>query len=225
MSRIFKIAITGPDGSGKSTVCSALCDRLSKNESVNSIQEVSIWNALSDPHATLFPSREATEKYLTTLGNDSRPLFIFHALARAYEQAMKKFTTETDLAQILLLNGYWYKYAVSELGYGVSKKNVFGAVECFSAPDLVFCLDVDPETSWLRKNKTTVYEQGGDTSNSKKSFLTFQKSLKTYWDAIEDESFKREHRKWIHISALHSAEETVLEIETALLQRIHERCQ
>lgn len=221
MSKPLKIAITGPDGSGKSTVCAALCKRLSESLGANSVQEVSVWNALhalNDPKISLLPSREVTEKYLSTLGNGSRPLFIFHALARACEQA------DPD-SKVHLLNGYWYKYAVSELGYGVPLKNVLGAVESFSTPDLVFCLDVDPETSWRRKQKATSYEKGGEqggAKNSEASFLSFQNRLKKYWDAVETQSFERDLIKWIHIQSTQSIDKTVFEIEMKIQDRLRE---
>lgn len=220
MSGELKIAITGPDGSGKSTVCAALCEYGTKRYGHGSVREVSVWNALSDPRVALLPSREATEKYLATLGTTSRPLFIFHALARACEQAEKlEASSET---KILLLNGYWYKYAASELGYGVPSEIVFGATAGFSAPNLVFCLDVDPETSWQRKKQATAYEQGG-SENSKASFISFQTRLRNFWTTVENKSVEREGIQWIHLSSLNSIEETVSIIASEIDARLERK--
>lgn len=190
------IAVTGPDGSGKSTACSSASRLLSEKLGPGAVAEVSVWDALRPIPGiqTPFGSRREAEAYLAALDGPSRTLFIFHALRRSLQLAL------ASSARVLLLNGYWYKYAVSELGYGVDEDVVRGAARAFPRPGGVFFLDIDPETAWERRRVSTRYEGGGDASG----FLAFQRRLRPVWERLRSV----EAPPWVTLSAL-DAPETV----------------
>lgn len=169
-----KFVITGPDGSGKSTICAALAKRL------EGALEVTIWDALKpDPEApTPFTSKPDAERYLASLAGPSRTLFLMHALARAEERAL------AQRPKLLLWNGYWYKYAASEIALGVPPELVLGAARAFAPPTRVFYLDVSPETAWERRKAATAYEQGGASTTepaSRERFVSFQHRVRKPW--------------------------------------------
>lgn len=192
------VAVTGPDGSGKSTACSSAMSLLVAKLGPGAVAEVSVWDALRPLPGiqTPFGSRREAEAYLASLDGPSRTLFIFHALRRSLQLGL------ASDAQVLLLNGYWYKYAVSELGYGVDEEVVRGAARAFPAPDRVFFLDVDPETAWERRRVSTArephgstrYEGGGDEGG----FLAFQRRLRPIWERLS----AQESPTWVKISAM-----------------------
>lgn len=157
--------MTGPDGSGKSTAIAGIRDALGA-------REVSIWDGMGP-----FPSRRDAMAYLLDNDGPSRLLLLFHAMARALDLGRRSG------AELLLVNGYWYKYAVSELGQGVPLPVVLGAAAGFPVPERTLCIDVDPATALRRKGEVSAYEQGKEAS-----FLRFQASLRPWWARIEAET-------------------------------------
>ena len=74
------IAVTGPDGSGKSTLCARLCESLGA-------AKVSVWDAMAS--SGLFATKGAVAKYFEDLDGPSRTLFIYHALSRSMDLAIR----------------------------------------------------------------------------------------------------------------------------------------
>lgn len=182
--------VTGPDGAGKSTVCAlaraALCSEYGEGSAV----QASVWDALGD--SKLFASREDVVSYLGSLNGFTRTLFIYHALSRALDVAREKNP------KIILVEGYWYKYAITEIGQGVPSQVVLSAAQGFETPDAVVSIDIDPETAWTRKKSASQYEQGVGTSGlSSERFQKFQQALAPLW--LE---FEEKFGPWTHISAL-----------------------
>ena len=210
----LKIVITGPDGSGKSTACSQVRELLTARLGAGSVAEVSVWDSLAEQEGIrpAFDSQKEAARYLGDLDGTSRTLFIFHALARAVQLAQRK------QPQVLLLNGYWYKYAVSEIGYGVDPEFVLGAASGFAPPSHVFCLDIDPATAWERRQSATGYEQGGTSAggSERERFLGFQTKLRQAWAGIEAQTGLH----WEHLSALAPAEQVASEIRDGILMRL-----
>jgi thymidylate kinase len=190
------VVVTGPDGSGKSTACAGARERLAARGV--SCREAGVWDAL-EPAPGLprppFASRSEAERYLADLDGTARGLFIFHALSRALQLGRRAGP------EVLLVNGYWYKYAASELGYGVDPAVVRGWVTGFPEPDQVFFLELDPETAWRRRQAATAYEQGpagsAESESEKERFIRFQTRLAPEWETIEREA----RRPWIRVSA------------------------
>jgi thymidylate kinase len=202
MSRL-RIAITGPDGSGKSTVCARVREALDSRFGRGSCAEVSIWDLLGDSRIKPpFSSKEEAARYLGDLDGSSRTLFLFHAMSRALQLA------ERTPAKILLLNGYWYKYAVSELGYGVPTHTVEGAARGFAKPDQTFFLEVTPHTAAARRSESTRYESGLEQND----FVAFQTRLALHWGQIEEAN-----GPWEHVSTQPTADAVAAEITQRIL--------
>lgn len=162
MTRI--VVVTGPDGGGKSTAIAAARAALGQDRS----REVSIWDGMGP-----FVSRRDAMAYLLDNDAPSRLLLLFHAMSRALTLARRSG------AELLVVDGYWYKYAVSELGQGVPLDVVLGAARGFPRPERTLCIDIDPATAAARKVEPSAYEQGGS------SFVRFQESLRPWWRALE----------------------------------------
>lgn len=158
------LAITGPDGAGKSTLVDAVAAQWT------GACVVRIWDALSD-----MPLKGPTEAYLADLGALARSLFLMHAVARSLEKA------ERSGATVLLLDGYWYKYAVSESLMGGAPKIW---EECpFPRPERVWFLGISPEEAARRRAVPTAYERGFGAGDD--AFLSFQRRTRSAWDALE----------------------------------------
>lgn len=222
--------ITGADGSGKSTACARARARIDERWGAGACREVSVWDGLLAQRTAqgievtpAFRTRDDASRYLADLDGPSRTLFILHSMSRALQLGMRD-----PSARVLLLNGYWYKYAVSELGYGVPSSVVLGAAEGFPAPRMTFCLDLSPETAWSRRQAATRYEQGpgegGDEGSAGVStrdrFIDFQRRLRESWALIEDRvsapGSGAHAGPWIHLSAELAPESLVDRIVTAI---------
>jgi thymidylate kinase len=172
------VVITGPDGSGKSTACSAVSESL-KTE-FNSVAVCSIWDALAGQ--SVFSSKQGVGEYLTTLSGEARTLFLCHAMLQSLELALKKNT------ELVLIDGYFYKYVVSELAYGVPMDIIRGATLAFPKPRCTFYLNVTPEEAWKRKTRgssgTSAYERGKG-SDTEEAFLHFQNQMHAKWSEVQ----------------------------------------
>jgi thymidylate kinase len=215
----LKIAVTGPDGSGKSTTCRMLVEALKKELSPDAVREVAIWDALG---SSAFPDKAAVMRHAGELVGAARTLFIFQLYAQAMAQA------EASGAPVLVCNGHWFKYAVSELGYGVPPAAVFGAARVFAPVDLTFYLALDPIEAWRRRRRASVYEQGliaGSAANTElkhdtswlseeERFIVFQRHLGRHWQKMA-----RDFGPWVQLGPSYTREaraETILAHSLAL---------
>ncbi len=164
------VCITGPDGSGKSTLVGILASRLPSCHVAN------IWDLMDGGISNVpFSSKKEIDGYLCELSPDARLLFLAHAL---------KFSLDRALAsgkQTVLLNAYFYKYFVSELALGADNKLVESLNSHFVVPDRVFLLELDSETCASRKNVFSRYESGLSKEPGKNSFVSFQNKTARYW--------------------------------------------
>lgn len=182
----LRICITGPDGAGKSTLIAGLIEALEARHGAGSAVHVQVWDALQG-----LLDRAAAQRYLAVVDHRSRALLLLHAVSRALALG------ESSGARVVLLDGYWFKYAVSELEHGAPEALFAGCAEGFPAPDRVFALDLDPEEALRRKAELTDYERGfGDDPEA---FLAFQRRLRARWEALETAV-----GPWTHLSALQS---------------------
>jgi thymidylate kinase len=215
MSAPLVIVITGPDGSGKSTACGLARERLARKlGGPHAVVECSVWDCL-DPKSGVTPAfhtQKEAAAYLADLDGTSRTLFIFHAMSRALALSIKKNP------RVVLVSGYWYKYAVSEIGYGVDPDFVLGAALGFARPAHVFSLDIDPETAWERRKRASHYEQGDAAGGAteRERFVRFQTRLRQAWAGIEAQTGLH----WEHLSALDPAEAVAQSIEEGTLLRV-----
>ncbi|WP_187288066.1 dTMP kinase [Segniliparus rotundus] len=173
--------MTGVDGSGKSTQISALARAFA--EQGRAAGRVSIWDGLSSERmrgALAFRSREDVYRYLGMLTPAARAYFLFHALQVSMDLAV------AGVWDVLLLDGYWYKYYATEVAHGADREAVRAMALGFARPDRTFYLTVDPAVATARKACRSDYESGyGDA----RRFLDFQRRSQTLLDALA-----REHR-------------------------------
>ncbi|WGL60603.1 AAA family ATPase [Pigmentibacter sp. JX0631] len=189
------IVVTGPDGSGKTTVCNKLQFFLSEKLNERSITIASVW----DQYEELFASQEHAQTYLKNLKGSSRSYFIFHAVQRSLELARER------KKKIIIMDSYWYKYVVSEIALGSKKEILYQIANLFPIPDLTIYLDISAELALKRKKEISNYEQGiAKGKNSEEKFLNFQNSLRPVWKEIEGQ-----FGPWFSISANQNCEKII----------------
>ncbi len=163
------ICVTGIDGSGKSTLVNKL------NEEIKNSKIVTIWDLMKKPslrECFSFKSKEDIDRYLEQLHHPARALFMFHCLAEpmtlAFEEAKEKGT------EVLLLDGYWFKYAASEIAFGANPDEIRGLAKVFPDPDLVLYIEIDSKVALSRKKTFSGYEGGYDPGRTEQGFIDFQ---------------------------------------------------
>jgi thymidylate kinase len=178
VSKPSLIVVTGPDGSGKSSVIAEMIRSLNLKHGEGFAVSASVWDSM-----LAFKSfrKEDVEKYLGGLSSPSRALFIFHALSNSLNMA------QSGKARVIFSDGYFYKYAATELAYGVDPEAIRGACVSFQKPDYTFFLEISPEEAFARKEKVTHYEGG-------EKFVEFQKKAIRYWAELE-----KTYGPWIHL--------------------------
>lgn len=173
----YIIAITGPDGSGKSTVCDELYSHIQEIHPSLRCNIASIWDPM-----IAFKLKLDVPAYLKVLSNKARSMFLFHAVQMSYDM-----NQDCDL---LILNAYWYKYAASEMAYGTDLDFIGNLSQHFPIPDETYYLDISPVMTLKRKNyKTSAYESG-------ENYLTFQNK------ALENlQKIEKLEGPWNHLSS------------------------
>lgn len=160
------ICITGGDGAGKSTQIDSVAESLT--QAGYSCGAVSIWDGLRDSAVRdrlPFESAEQVYRYLHMLTPSSRVHFLYHALQLAIDLTVRKD------ADIVLLNGYWYKYFATEVAHG-GDRNVLRALTAgFPEPDRTYYLDSSAADALARKPRPSDYESG---YGGEGEFLDFQ---------------------------------------------------
>jgi dTMP kinase len=176
------ICVTGPDGSGKSTLVTHLVDELS-----NAI-EVTIWDALNNKEVTLFSSKRDVDHYLCLLSPDARVLFLAHALKYAIDKALNSGI------ETIILNAYYYKYFASEVVLGANTELIKTLASTFPVPDMTLFLSLSPEMSASRKKHLSRYECGcreatseNFTNFQKKANLVFKSYIQPEWFVLDAE--------------------------------------
>lgn len=186
------IAITGPDGSGKTTTLAGLRHALADRG--YSVGVVQIWDALG----SLLHRGEA-QSYLRDLDHLGRGTLLLHALARSLELGLR------DAPDFLLLDGYWFKYAVSERAHGGPAELFAACPDVFPAPERVFFLDVPLSETASRKVQTTAYERGH--ADETQAFEQFQERMRPLWRELEGRL-----GPWTHVDGMQSTSEVCVNL-------------
>lgn len=181
------ICITGPDGSGKSTLISNLLIHFPE------AKKIGIWDAFSSKKNVLFQSKQDIDNYLCELSPIGRTLFLAHAL----QEATQKISENQN--EIFFIDSYFYKYFSSELALNTPIKIIKSLVKFFPEPNLIIYLDLNPEQSALRKNNFSRYECGLTLNPCNESFVAFQNKSYEKWKFFKTQD-------WINIDANQSAE-------------------
>lgn len=148
------IVISGPDACGKATQIKRLEEhfvRLGKKTQV-----LSIFSSLVD-FANITDKQTLNEElnvFLLKFEPIARTLF----LQSLIKNTLDKIDRNT---QVVIFNGYWYKFAASEAAYGVPFSFWSHSAELyFPKPDVAIHLDVTYETCKARRQHWTPYESG-----------------------------------------------------------------
>ena len=181
------ICITGPDGSGKSTLINSLLAHFP------SAKKISIWDAFASDQNKIFDSKASIDNYLCQLSPLSRTFFLTHAL----HESIKNITKSE--ADIVFADSYFYKYYCSELTLGTPLEIIKSLSQHYIQPDAVISLIADASLCATRKNTFTRYECGLDASPDKKSFNDFQKKCADNWHYFKKDS-------WVNIDATNTPE-------------------
>lgn len=164
------ICVTGLDGVGKSTLIRAVQD------SFDSVYLANIWDLLDSKNGGLpFKSKYEVDEYLCTLTNDSRLLFLAHAIKYSIDKALGSDK------HIILIDSYYYKYFASELALGANKKLVKSLIDTFPNPDMVIELVLSVQEASHRKEKFSRYECGLTETPNEDSFVNFQNRVFQEW--------------------------------------------
>lgn len=164
------ICITGLDGVGKSTLLKSV------QENYSSVYLANIWDLLNSKNGGLpFKSKCEVDEFLCSLTNDSRLLFLAHAMKYSIDKAY-----ESD-KQIILVDSYYYKYFASELALGADKNLVLSLISSFPKPDIVVELVLSVQEAANRKNNYSRYECGLSAIPDRESFIVFQNKLYHEW--------------------------------------------
>lgn len=172
------IVITGPDASGKDTQIEKITQNLKAHG--HKVQSLSIQNSLED--FMEISDRKTISLFLNVF------LLKFDPLARSYfllsllQNSLSKVDPQAD---VILYNGYWYKYAASESAYGVSEAiwNNFAAQ--LPKPDGVVILKSSLETCLLRRTQWSPYESGQGKISLE--LHSFQKKMRKSLSALLDQ--------------------------------------
>jgi len=191
------VAVTGPDGSGKSTLVRAVHALLGPKAAC----PVQVWDALDG-----LISRTDAQRYLGTIGHRSRATLLLHAVSRALDLAL------ASGARVILLDGYWFKYAVSEAEHGAPIALFDACRSSFPRPELTVFLDLDVEARARRKTRYSPYEIGfADEADPVVAFVGFQRRLEPRWSALEAEV-----GPWLHLDAERSVDQLSARVLAAI---------
>jgi hypothetical protein len=184
-------------------VCSAVAAQLGAHE-------VTVWDAVG--RGAPFACKDDALEHLAELDGVARMLTIFDLLRRALR------LPEARDASTMVLNGYWFKNAASELPYGVPRMSVAAAVTDFPAPSSTFFLDLEPEAACARIGGGSDYERGlmrgthhPVSDDPGAQFLEFQHKVRGHWHDLE-----RRRGPWTRISSAPPVERVVASLSVEL---------
>lgn len=167
------LCLTGIDGCGKSTQLRRLAGRLASERQLKAVI-LSVWDISRNSRYQSHPfisDKAAIYTYLASLHGGARMTFIVHALLESMELLLE------EKPDVILADGYWYKYLFSEHLHGLPIEWLMKTVTGFPPPKRVILLDLPPEKSWERKPLLTPYECGMKKPG-KQTFLSFQTKLR-----------------------------------------------
>lgn len=176
------IVVTGADACGKDTQIASLVQHLSNQG--QAVQPLTIWDSLQD-FAHISDKKvlmDVLDSFLLKFEPHARSLFLLSCL----RNSLDKIKSATE---VVLFNGYVFKYWASEMSYGIEDEFWQKSIESLMPkPDQVFYLKTPLEQCLSRRLKWSQYEQGQarHAGDGKKDFIEFQKSVHLHLDQILD---------------------------------------
>lgn len=162
------LVLTGSDGVGKSTLCALLLQELQAELGVEKVALFSLWEYVQKGEICT-GSKDALS-FATALSSRSRMSLLYFCFSRGLELLHATYPH----LEILLIDGYWFKYAANERARGVPPEETDLPFSLLPRADLVFYLQVDPASLLKRKTTFTPYELGPE-SQGKSPQLQFQR--------------------------------------------------
>lgn len=200
------ICVTGPDGSGKTTQIARIAEGLSKR-GTKKIVPMTIWDMLLDPTTrgrVAFKSPGELDSFLEILRPMTRMLFLAHCLHAALDLAFAR------KPEIILANGYWYKYWATEVAHGGPAEAMRDLMKVFPEPAITFYLDITAEEAFRRKAKLSGYETGFAGERTLEAFTAFQGRAHPVLEGLAEE------KGWIRLNGT----EPVATLSESILTRI-----
>jgi thymidylate kinase len=198
------IVISGADACGKDTQIDKL-EQFFIRQGLNT-QVLSIHSSLADFTSVTNPKTlsDVLNVFLLKFEPIARTLF----LQSLIKNALSKIHINT---QIVIFNGYWYKYAASEAAYGVPLSFWNQSADIyFPKPDIAVHLDVPFEACSHRRQVWTPYE-GGQARYwgiAPLSFEQFQRSMHKQFQTL----FATTNAPVLHIDGNHDSEQVTRNI-------------
>jgi thymidylate kinase len=189
------ICVTGPDGSGKTTQIARIAEALSRRGR-QKIVPMTIWDMLLDPSTrgrVAFKSPGELDSFLEVLSPMARMLFLAHCLYAALDLAVAR------KPDIILANGYWYKYWATEVAHGGDPDAMLQLMTIFPEPARTFCLDISAEEAFKRKAKVSGYETGFAPERTLEAFAAFQARARPPFERLAQQ------KQWIRLNGKESA--------------------
>lgn len=155
MTSVPLLCLTGADAAGKSTQIERIADEWTGRGL--RVSTMSIWDAMVDPvQRALLPFDGPTDvhAYLASLGVYARAHFLFHALHVGLDLARR------DEPDVILANGYWFKYAATEIAHGADPDIVLALGSAFPEPDATVHLRIGIDDALGRRAEFSDYEGG-----------------------------------------------------------------
>jgi len=122
--------------------------------------------------AFLQPDLDGLRLAIARMVGVSRTLFLFWTIAAS--------TRARSSADVVLLDGYWFKHGAAEIAMGADPALVRALADALPRPDVSIFLDVDPHVAALRKkNLFTPYECGCNEECSTDQFIVHQSKVRT----------------------------------------------
>jgi dTMP kinase len=200
------ICVTGPDGSGKTTQIARIAEALSRRGR-KKIVPMTIWDMLLDPSTrgrVAFKSPAELDGFLEVLSPMARMLFLAHCLYAALDLAVAR------KPDVILANGYWYKYWATEVAHGGDPEAMLDLVKVFPEPALTFCLDISADEAYRRKTKPSGYETGFAAERTLEAFTAFQERARPALERLARQ------KQWIRLNGKESANA----LSEAIVERI-----
>lgn len=189
------LCLTGIDGCGKSTQAPLLAAALEARGL--RVRSVAVWDLLAQAElrSCLAPGGAGPiREYLARVSSPARCLFVAHALWESFQRARDAG------GDLLLLVGYWPKYAAVEAGLGTPGALLQDLGSFFPDPDRTLWLDLPVSQAASRREAFTRYECGGREPGVR-SFVDFQEGCR---GRLEEWAFSR---GWIRVEGLGDPEE------------------
>lgn len=200
------ICVTGPDGAGKTTQIARIAEGLSKR-GAKKIVPMTIWDMLLDPTTrgrVAFKSPAELDSFLEILQPMTRMLFLAHCLHAALDLAFAR------RAEVILANGYWYKYWATEVAHGGPADAMRDLMKVFPEPAITFYLDITAQEAFRRKAKLSGYETGFAPERTLEAFTAFQARAHPVLERLAEE------KGWIRLNGT----EPVASLSESILSRI-----